>query len=347
MENVFDVNEGDVHFAGSDIGWVVGHSFIVYGPLIRCSRAIFFEGKPIVPDAGVMWRVCEEYKVTSLYMAPTGVRVIKKEDYDGNLVKKYDTSSVRTIGLVGERCDPDTVHWVHKHFPKALLNDTWWQTETGHPISANLLNLKNFKTVWPTLPGSVTRSIPGYDVKIFDDSNNPVPADTLGKVVIKLPLPPAFMLSLWGNDQAFIDKYLADTPGYYTTGDAGMIDSKGYLHIMTRVDDVINTAGHRISTGRLEEVVNSHDLVVESAVVGYNHEIRGECPLAFVILRGGDDTANMTAEDKANLAKEINNKVRADVGAFCRLEGVLFLAKLPKTRSGKILRGTIRKIVNG
>ena len=346
MENVFDLNEGGVHFAGSDIGWVVGHSFIVYGPLIRCSKAIFFEGKPIVPDAGVMWRVCEQYKVTSLYMAPTGVRVIKKDDYEGALVKKYDVSSVRTFCLVGERCDPDTIHWVRRHFPKVLINDTWWQTETGWPISANLLNLNNFKTVWPTLPGSVTRSVPGYEVKIFDESNNPVPADTLGKVVIKLPLPPAFMLTLWGNDAAFIEKYLADTPGYYTTGDAGVIDAKGYLHIMTRMDDVINTAGHRISTGRLEEVVNNHDLVVESAVVGYNHEVRGECPLAFVILRGGADTANMSAEDKANLAKEINGKVRADVGAFCRLEGVLFLAKLPKTRSGKILRGTIRKIVN-
>lgn len=164
MKNVFDLHEGGVHFASSDIGWVVGHSFIVYGPLIRCSKTIFFEGKPVVPDAGVVWRVCQEYKVTSLYMAPTGVRVIKKEDYDGVLVKKYDVSSVRTFCLVGERCDPDTIHWIHRHFPKVLINDTWWQTETGWPISANLLNLKDFKSVFPTLPGSVTRPVPGYNV---------------------------------------------------------------------------------------------------------------------------------------------------------------------------------------
>jgi propionyl-CoA synthetase len=345
MKNVFDVHQGSVHFAASDIGWVVGHSFIVYGPLIRGAKAIFFEGKPVVPDAGVMWRVCQQYKVTSLYMAPTAVRVIKKEDYDGLLVKNYDTSSVRTFCLVGERCDPDTIHWVNRHFPHCLINDTWWQTETGWPISANLLNLKDFKTVFPTLPGSVTRPVPGYDVKIFDESNTEVPADTLGKVVIKLPLPPAFMLGLWGNDAAFIEKYLADTPGYYTTGDAGVIDSRGYVHIMTRMDDVINTAGHRISTGRLEEVVNDHDCVVESAVVGYNEAVRGECPLAFVILKGSGD--ELSAERKAELSKEINAKVRADVGAFAKLEGVIFVNKLPKTRSGKILRGTIRKICNG
>ena len=191
----------------------------------------------------------------------------------------------------------------------------------------------------------MTRPVPGYEVKVFDESNQECPPDALGKVVIKMPLPPAFMLTLWGNDQAFIDKYLADTPGYYTSGDAGVIDARGYVHIMTRMDDVINTAGHRISTGRLEEVVNDHDQVVESAVIGYEHEVRGECPLAFVILKGSGD--ELDAAQKAELAKAINAKVRADVGAFCRLEGVLFLTKLPKTRSGKILRGTIRKIANG
>ena len=344
MKNVFDLHKGGVHFAQSDIGWVVGHSFIVYGPLLRRSTAIFFEGKPIIPDCGVIWRICEQYKVTSLYMAPTAVRVIKKEDYDGELVKKYDVSSVRTYCLVGERCDPDTILWIHKHLPHVIINDTWWQTETGWPISANLLNLKDFKTVFPTLPGSVTRPVPGYEVKIFDEGNQEVPANTLGKVVIKMPLPPAFMLTLWGNDKAFIEKYLAETPGYYTTGDAGIIDANGYVHIMTRTDDVINTAGHRISTGRLEEVVNEHDSVVESAVIGYNHDVRGECPLAFVILRG--QTSDFSDAQKAEMAKEINLKVRADVGAFCRLEGVLFVSKLPKTRSGKILRGTIRKIAN-
>ena len=347
MKNVFDVHNDSVHFAASDIGWVVGHSFIVYGPLIRGANAIFFEGKPVTPNAGAIWRVCEEYKVTSLYMAPTAVRVIKKEDYEGDFVKKSDVSSVRTVCLVGERCDPDTIHWLHRHLPNVLINDTWWQTETGWPISANLLNLADFKTVFPTLPGSVTKAVPGYEVKIFDEGNQPVSAGALGKVVIKLPLPPAFMLTLWGNDQAFIDKYLAETPGYYTTGDAGMLDERGYLHIMTRMDDVINTAGHRISTGRLEEVVNEHEAVVESAVIGYEHEIRGECPLAYVILRGSFNCDTMSEAEKDSLAKEINAKVRSDVGAFARLEGVLFLNKLPKTRSGKILRGTIRKITNG
>ena len=206
------------------------------------------------------------------------------------------------------------------------------------------MNLADFKTVFPTLPGSVTKPVPGYKVQIFDESNNELPPNTLGKVVIKLPMPPAFMLTLWGNDQAFIDKYLAETPGYYTTGDAGIFDEKGYFHIMTRTDDVINTAGHRISTGRLEEVINNHPDVVESAVVGFNTEIRGEAALAFCILKG---SIELTAELEAKLATEINKKVRDDVGAFCRLEGCLFVGKVPKTRSGKILRGTIRKICNG
>ena len=304
MERVFDVNPGDVHFASSDIGWVVGHSFIVYGPLIRRATTIFFEGKPIIPDAGVIWRICQQYKVTSLYMAPTAVRVIKKDDYDGKFVKKYNVSSVRTFCLVGERCDPDTIYWVHKHFSRVLINDTWWQTETGWPIAANLLNLKIYKTCFPTLPGSVTKPIPGYQVEIFDESNHPVRAGALGKVVIKLPLPPSFMLTLWGNDTAFIEKYLSETPGYYTTGDAGVIDEHGYVHIMTRMDDVINTAGHRISTGRLEEVINNHDSVVESAVIGYNDPIRGECPLAYCILKG--DLENLSTQEYDKLKKEIN-----------------------------------------
>lgn len=221
---MFDVSPGDVHFPCSDIGWVVGHSNIVYGPLIRGATTVIFEGKPIVPNCGVIWRVIEEYKVTSLYWAPTAVRVLKKDDYEGEWVKKYNLSSLRTVGLVGERCDPDTVYWLHKHLPHVMFNDTWWQTESGWVMSANLLNLKDFKTVYPTLPGSATKPIPGWNVQVLDEAHMPVPAGTLGKVVIKLPLAPSFMLTLWGNDQAFIDKYLSETPGYYTTGDAGMID---------------------------------------------------------------------------------------------------------------------------
>lgn len=292
-----------------------------------------------------MWERCEKYKVTSLYMAPTAVRVIKKEDHPGTAVKEFDLSSLQTLSLVGERCDPDTVKWIYKHLPHVIINDTWWQTETGWPIAANLVDLKVWGKVLPTLPGSVTRPVPGYNVEVFNDENESVAAGELGKVVIKMPLPPAFMLSIWGRNDAFIEKYLAETPGYYTTGDAGMIDENGYLHIMTRMDDVINTAGHRISTGRLEEVINDHESIVESAVVGYNEPIRGECALAFCVL-SNEAEKGLTEEGFNKLKKEINTKVRADVGAFASLFGIIFMEKLPKTRSGKILRGTMRKIAN-
>jgi len=349
MANVFNVHKDSVHFAGSDIGWVVGHSFIVYGPLIRGSACVFYEGKPVLaPELGgakVMWERCEKYKVTSLYMAPTAVRVIKKEDHPGTAVKEFDLSSLQTLSLVGERCDPDTVKWIYKHLPHVIINDTWWQTETGWPIAANLVDLKVWGKVLPTLPGSVTRPVPGYNVEVFNDENESVAAGELGKVVIKMPLPPAFMLSIWGRNEAFIEKYLAETPGYYTTGDAGMIDENGYLHIMTRMDDVINTAGHRISTGRLEEVINDHESIVESAVVGYNEPLRGECALAFCVL-SNEANRGLTEQGFNKLKKEINTKVRADVGAFASLFGIIFMEKLPKTRSGKILRGTMRKIAN-
>lgn len=325
MKHVFDVHEDSVHFAGSDIGWVVGHSFIVYGPMLRGAACVFFEGKPVMgKNAAIMWERCAKYKVTSLYMAPTAVRVIKKEDYDGEQIKAHDMSSVRTYSLVGERCDPDTIKWINLHFPKVIINDTWWQTETGWPISANLPNAEWGK-ILPTLPGSVTRPVPGYDVRVFHEDNTECKEpNTLGKVVIKMPLPPAFMLTLWGNDEAFIEKYLAETPGYYTTGDAGKIDENGYLHIMTRMDDVINSAGHRISTGALEEAVNNHPEVVESAIVGYNEPVRGECPLAFVILKG-KGISEMSTEQVNKLKNDINGRVRQDIGAFCRLIGVIFM----------------------
>jgi len=223
-------------------------------------------------------------------VAPTAVRILKKEDHEGEWVKKYDTSSLESFHLVGERCDPDTIWWINGHFPHAIINDNWWQTETGWPICSNFLNLDVYKHVYPTLPGSVTKPVPGYEIHIVDDDHKPLEGpNTLGRVVIKLPMPPSFMLTLWGNDEAFIQKYLADTPGYYTTGDAGFLDEHGYLHIMTRTDDVINTSGHRLSTGRLEEVINDHPEVVESAVVGFTDEIRGDCPLAFVILKGNTE----------------------------------------------------------
>ena len=337
MDIVFNIQPGDVWFSGSDIGWVVGHSFIVYGPLIRGATTIFYEGKPVMtPDPGAFWRIVETYKPHSIYCAPTAIRVIKKEDYNGDYIKKYDTSSLKSILLVGERCDPDTINWLEEKFPDVLLNDTWWQTETGWPICANFGNLHMF----PTNPGSCTKVVPGYVVEILDDDNEEVDPPVLGKVSIKCPPPPSFMLTLWKNDEAFKQKYFADSPGYYTTGDAGYFNDRGYLHIMTRVDDVINTAGHRLSTGRFEEVINEHPHVVESAVIGVWDKVRGEQPVALVI------TAVGVEFNEEDLRKEIIAKVRKDIGAFARLGGLLLVGKLPKTRSGKILRGTIKSIAN-
>lgn len=337
MDICYNIQPGDVWFAGSDIGWVVGHSFIVYGPLIRGSTTIFYEGKPVMtPDAGAFWRLVEDYKPHSIYCAPTAIRVIKKEDYNGELIKKYDVSSLKSILLVGERCDPDTINWLEDKFPNVFLNDTWWQTETGWPICCNYANLH----MYPTIPGSCTKPVPGYVVEILDDNNELVDPPTLGKVSIKNPPPPSFMLTLWGNDEAFVKKYFSDSPGYYTTGDAGYIDENGYLHIMTRMDDVINTAGHRLSTGRFEEVINEHELIVESAVVGLWDEVRGDQPFALVVPASGVEY------DEEDLKKQLNLKVRKDIGAFARLGGALIVSRLPKTRSGKILRGIVRKIAN-
>jgi propionyl-CoA synthetase len=337
MDIVFNIQPGDVWFSGSDVGWVVGHSFIVYGPLIRGGTTIVYEGKPVgTPDPGAFWRLVEQYKPHSIYCAPTAIRVIKKEDYKGEYIKKYDLSSLKSILLVGERCDPDTINWLESKFPHVLLNDTWWQTETGWPICSNFGNLHMF----PTNPGSCTKVVPGYEVHILDDNNEPVEPPTLGKVSIKCPPPPSFMLTLWGNDEAFKQKYFSDSPGYYTTGDAGYFNENGYLHIMTRTDDVINTAGHRLSTGRFEEVINEHPLIVESAVVGVWDSVRGEQPFALVIPASGIEYNEET------LKKEIIAKVREDIGAFARLGGIIIVNRLPKTRSGKILRGTIKSIAN-
>ena len=337
MDVVFNLQPGDTWFAGSDIGWVVGHSFIVYGPLIRGTTTIFFEGKPVMtPDPGAFWRIVEQYKPHSIYCAPTAIRVIKKEDSKGEYIKKYDTSSLKSILLVGERCDPDTINWLESKFPKCFFNDTWWQTETGWPICSNFGNLHKF----PTNPGSCTKVVPGYIVDILDDNNEVVDPPTLGKVSIRCPPPPSFMCTLWGNDEAFVQKYFSDSPGYYTTGDAGYFNDNGYLHIMTRVDDVINTAGHRLSTGRFEEVINEHPLIVESACVGVWDDIRGEQPFALVI------PANGSEYNEDELKKEIVAKVRKDIGAFARLGGIIIVDRLPKTRSGKILRGTIKSIAN-
>ena len=337
MDIIYNIQPGDVWFSGSDIGWVVGHSFIIYGPLIRGGTTIMYEGKPVMtPDPGAFWRLIEDYKPHSMYCAPTAIRIIKKEDYNGEYIKKYDLSWLKSILLVGERWDPDTINWLEDKFPNVFLNDTWWQTETGWPICSNYGNLHMF----PTNPGSCTKVVPGWQVEVLDDNNNPVDPPMLGKVVIKCPTPPSFMLTLWNNDEAFKMKYFSDSPGYYTTGDAGYFNDAGYLHIMTRMDDVINTAGHRLSTGRFEEVINEHPSIVESAVIGVWHEIRGDEPFALVIPASGIEF------NEEQLKKEIIDKVRTDIGAFARLGGLIIVSRLPKTRSGKILRGTIRAIAN-
>lgn len=337
MDIVFNLQPGDVWFAGSDVGWVVGHSYIVYGPLIRGATTIFYEGKPVgTPDPGAFWRLVEQYKPHSIYCAPTAIRVIKKEDYQGEHIKKYDTSSLKSILLVGERCDPDTIMWLKHKFPNVLLNDTWWQTETGWIICSNFANLH----VFPTNPGSCTKPVPGYEVHILDDHNEISDPPTLGKVSIKCPPPPSFMLTLWNNDETFKQKYFADSPGYYSTGDAGYFNENGYLHIMTRMDDVINTAGHRLSTGRFEEVINEEENIVESAVVGVWDEVRGEQPFALIVPASG------VQYNEDDLKKGIIAKVRSDIGAFARLGGIAIVERLPKTRSGKILRGTIKSIAN-
>lgn len=286
LKNVLGLKEGEAIFAMSDIGWIVGHSMIVYGPQVRGARAVMFEGKPMVPDAGIMWKIIEKYRVSAIFTSPTAIRLLKKLDFQGEFIKKHDTSSLRCIAVAGEKCDQATIHWLKSFFPKTMLSDHFGQTETVNAVAGNMFNLDKFKTIFPIKAGSVTKPIPGNNIFVFDDNNKPSEPNVLGKIVMKLPLPPGSVCTLWGNNEAFIKKYLSDTPGYYTTGDAGYFDERNYLHIMARLDDVINTAGHRISTGLLEQVVSNHPRVNECAVVGFRHSIKGECPFAFVVVKG-------------------------------------------------------------
>lgn len=335
---------GDVMLAVSDWGWIVGHSWMTYGPLLRGASTIIFEGKPHMPDPGIIWRMCQQYKVTSMFLAPTVARLLKKEDYSGSYVKKHFPEDLQVLGMAGERCDPDSILWLRKNLHKQIINDEWWQTETGHVICGNIADVGTYKTIFPTLPGSATRPYFGQDVKIFDEHNEECEVGELGKVMVKLPMPPAFASTLWRNDQAFQEKYFDEAPGYYLSGDAGTKDENGYVSIMTRIDDVINMAGHRISTGRIEEVVNEHSYVVESAVVAFVDPIKGETPLAFVVIRDQD---KLSKEEVDDIIKKVKTKVREDIGAFSSLNGVIPISTLPKTRSGKILRGTMKSIVGG
>jgi propionyl-CoA synthetase len=337
MKAIYNVDPGDVFWAASDVGWVVGHSYICYAPLIHGNTTVVFEGKPIgTPDAGTFWRVIEEYKVRSFFTAPTAFRAIKREDPKGEMIKHYDISCLRALYLAGERADPDTILWA-QNVMKVPVFDHWWQTETGWPIAANPAGIEAL----PVKIGSPTVPMPGYDVQVLDEAGHPVAPGTLGAIAIKLPLPPGTLPTLWNAEDRFLKSYLTTFPGYYETGDAGMIDADGYLYIMARTDDVINVAGHRLSTGAMEEVLANHPDVGECAVIGVADELKGQLPLGFVCLNKGCDKPH------AEIVKEVITAVRDTIGPVAAFKLVAVVDRLPKTRSGKILRATMVKIADG
>jgi propionyl-CoA synthetase len=336
MKNIYGVDPGEVFWAASDVGWVVGHSYIVYAPLIHGCTSVLYEGKPVgTPDAGAYWRVIEQHKVAALFTAPTAFRAIKKEDPKGELVGKYDLSQFRTLFLAGERADPDTVHWAEDILHRPVI-DHWWQTETGWPMAANCMGLEHL----PIKYGSPTKVVPGYDVQVLDDEGRPVKAGDIGNIVVKLPLPPGTLPTLWQNDEGFKKSYLTRFPGYYNTGDAGFIDEDGYLFIMSRTDDIINVAGHRLSTGGMEEVLAGHPDVAECAVVGVADTLKGQVPLGFVVLKSGVSRA------EEQITRELVQLVRDKIGPVAAFKQAVVVKRLPKTRSGKILRGTMQKIAD-
>jgi propionyl-CoA synthetase len=337
MTNLYGVKPGETYWAASDIGWVVGHSYIVYAPLVHGCTTVLYEGKPVgTPDAGAFWRVIAEHGVVSLFTAPTALRAIKKEDPEGKLIAKYDLSKMRSLFLAGERADPDSVKWAEANLKKPVI-DHWWQTETGWAIVGDPIGIE----LLPVKHGSPTVPMPGYDVQVLDDAGHPVARGKLGNIVVKLPLPPGAFPTLWNADQRFRDAYLAEFPGYYKTADAGHIDADGYVSIMGRTDDIINVAGHRLSTGAMEEVLASHPAVAECAVIGVADAMKGELPVGFVVLKAG-----AKAEPQA-VEKEVVGMVRDRIGPVAALKTVMVVPRLPKTRSGKILRGTMRAIANG
>ncbi|SFR44199.1 propionyl-CoA synthetase [Yoonia tamlensis] len=336
MKNIYNVDPGDVFWAASDVGWVVGHSYICYGPLVHGNTTIVFEGKPIgTPDAGTFWRVIQEHNVKSFFTAPTAFRAVKREDPKGEFVKKYDLSCLNAIYLAGERADPDTIKWTQEMTGKPVY-DHWWQTETGYTIAGNPVGIEPL----PVKIGSPTVAMPGYDVQILDDAGHPVAAGELGAIAIKLPLPPGTLPTLWNAADRFQKSYLNTFPGYYETGDAGMIDEDGYLYIMARTDDVINVAGHRLSTGAMEEVLANHPDVGECAVIGVTDQLKGQLPLGFICLNNGCDRPH---ED---VIKEVIASVRNTIGPVAAFKLVTVVDRLPKTRSGKILRATMVKIAD-
>ena len=338
MGALYNARPGEPYWAASDIGWVVGHSYIVYAPLLNGNTTILYEGKPVgTPDAGAFWRVVSEHGVQTLFTAPTAFRAIRREDPEGKFIQKYQPAkSLRALFLAGERCDPETLQWAQQKLRIPVV-DHWWQTETGWPIVGNPLGIEEF----PVKPGSATKPVPGYDVRVLDETGADVPRGRSGAIAIKLPLPPGCLPTLYEDDANFVQAYLSRYPGFYLTGDGGFFDQDGYLSIMGRIDDVINVAGHRLSTGAMEEILASHKDVAECAVVGVNDQLKGEVPVGFVVLKSG------VQRDEKELVKELVDLVRERIGPVAFFKQAAIVAKLPKTRSGKILRGTIRKIADG
>jgi len=337
MGAVYGMGAGEVFWAASDIGWVVGHSYIVYAPLLKGCTTILYEGKPVgTPDPGAFWRVCAQHGVSALFTAPTAFRAIRKEDPQGEHMARYDLSRFRTLFLAGERCDPDTLIWARERLAVPVV-DHWWQTETGWPMAANCVGLG----MLPVKPGSPTKIVPGYDIRVLGEDNQEMPAGQIGSIAVKLPMPPGSLPTLWNNDAGYERSYLTRHPGFYLTGDAGYKDEDDYIYIMSRVDDIINVAGHRLSTGAMEEVLSSHPDVAECAVMGVADEIKGEVPVGLVVTKAG------VARADADLCRELVELVRERIGPVAAFKTVAVVKRLPKTRSGKILRGTMKKIADG
>jgi propionyl-CoA synthetase len=337
MRAIYDVQPGDVWWTASDVGWVVGHSYIVYAPLLVGATTVLYEGKPVgTPDAGAFWRVVAEHGAKALFTAPTALRAIKKVDPDGVEMAKHDLSRFETLFMAGERLDPETYHWAHDHLGVPVI-DHWWQTETGWPIAANPLGLEP----QPVKPGSATKPVPGWDVRILDQAGEQLPPGQEGAIAIALPLPPGSLPTLWGDDERYVESYLSRYDGYYLTGDSGYVDDDGYLFVMGRTDDVINVAGHRLSTGSMEAVLAAHPAVAECAVVGVRDSLKGQLPHGFVVLKAGAEA------DEDQLREELVAAVRRDIGPVAAFRDVYVVDALPKTRSGKILRKTMRGIADG
>ncbi len=337
LKHIYDVQAGDVFWAASDIGWAVGHSYTVYGPLMHGCTSVLYEGKPVgTPDAGAFWRVIAQHGVKVLFTAPTAFRAIKKEDPGGQHLKEFDVSCLQYLFLAGERLDPDTYHWAGRLLGIPVI-DHWWQTESGWPMAANCMGMSPH----PFKAGSASKAVPGYDIQVLDGDGQVLGPNQEGLIAVKLPLPPGCLPTLWNDDQRYLDSYLSRFPGYYFTADGGFRDQEGYLYVMGRVDDVINVAGHRFSTGRMEEVVSSHPDVAECAVVGAQDPLKGQVPMGFAVLKAG------VARDWKEIEREIIQRVRAEIGAVASFKQVFLVKRLPKTRSGKVLRRTIRDITDG